>query len=370
MECPYAILAREFTWSLMRVFVANFGQENYLWPACRERGTIAVMNDVAQQPFWKARDKDGYVSHARATARTARGEPPTRSTASRWFNLMTIVAGTDGDLWIHKDGDRLWWTVSTGGEPTFETLTEPVAERREVVVCHKPCRPWSDMTEGGIELFWRSLHPKARDFLSTEATLQRLGPDYANYARALVAGDDLSPWHDTALWRRKNEQAGSKHAAVTRYDAQRKAVYRAASLVLKEIDAVKRMAATAMSTVVHANGQLEERRVKAKEMRFPSRDAFERHVAMLVKRQEGFCELTGLPFDYDERDSDPMFFPSLDRIDSDGPYAAGNLQVVCRFANMWKGAQADEEFRRLIEAYVRPDRIRSADVLHRSRFQP
>lgn len=41
-------------------------------------------------------------------------------------------------------------------------------------------------------------------------------------------------------------------------------------------------------------------------------------------------------------------FASLDRIDSSRHYAPGNLQVVCRFANFWKGASDNEEFRRLI----------------------
>lgn len=45
----------------------------------------------------------------------------------------------------------------------------------------------------------------------------------------------------------------------------------------------------------------------------------------------------------------PCRRPSLDRIDSDGHYEAGNLQVVCRFINFWKGASDDEEFRRLLE---------------------
>ena len=31
----------------MRVFIYNFGRENYEWPICRHRGTVATMNDVA-----------------------------------------------------------------------------------------------------------------------------------------------------------------------------------------------------------------------------------------------------------------------------------------------------------------------------------
>lgn len=40
---------------------------------------------------------------------------------------------------------------------------------------------------------------------------------------------------------------------------------------------------------------------------------------------------------------------SLDRIDSNGHYEKDNLQVVCKFANRWKSASDNGEFKRLIE---------------------
>jgi hypothetical protein len=40
--------------------------------------------------------------------------------------------------------------------------------------------------------------------------------------------------------------------------------------------------------------------------------------------------------------------PSVDRIDSNGHYEAGNLQVVCQFVNFWKGSSDNEEFKRLL----------------------
>jgi hypothetical protein len=40
--------------------------------------------------------------------------------------------------------------------------------------------------------------------------------------------------------------------------------------------------------------------------------------------------------------------PSVDRIDSDGHYELGNLQLVCQFINFWKGSGNNEEFRRLL----------------------
>jgi hypothetical protein len=36
--------------------------------------------------------------------------------------------------------------------------------------------------------------------------------------------------------------------------------------------------------------------------------------------------------------------PSLDRIDCDGHYADGHLQIVCKFVNRWKNNGSNAEF--------------------------
>src|SRR3546814_9258390 len=133
-------------------------------------------------------------------------------------SLMTIISETSGDIWIHRDGYHLWWTTSRDDPPTFEAKTEPVGRKRDVIICHKPCEPWSDRTRTGDPLLWRSLHPKARDFLSTEATLQQLSEEYAAYAMALIDGADLDPWPSQPLWRAKNENASSKFSPARSYD--------------------------------------------------------------------------------------------------------------------------------------------------------
>ena len=68
----------------------------------------------------------------------------------------------------------------------------------------------------------------------------------------------------------------------------------------------------------------------------------------LLEVQEERCAITGLLFQYQGAHSDSNMLPSLDRIDSDGHYEKGNLQLVCRFINFWKQAADDQEFRRLI----------------------
>ena len=42
------------------------------------------------------------------------------------------------------------------------------------------------------------------------------------------------------------------------------------------------------------------------------------------------------------------FCRRLHRIDSSGHYVRGNIQIVCRFINFWKGASDNEEFKDLL----------------------
>ncbi len=67
--------------------------------------------------------------------------------------------------------------------------------------CHKPCEPWSNHNKTGNRLEWNALHPKAKEFLFTEGTLQQLADDSAAYAMALIAGDNPAPWHDRWVFR-------------------------------------------------------------------------------------------------------------------------------------------------------------------------
>lgn len=334
----------------MQVFIANFGRQNYEWPVCRERGTVATMNAVAVQPLWEAGDRDGYINNRMANDTTAAGAKPTRATASRWFNLMSIVSETAGDVWVHKDGDELWWTTSLRDAPHFETKIEGIDRGREVVVCHKPCEKWSNRTKLGTPLRWNELHPKAKDFLSTEATLQALSPSYREYTLALIAGASLDFWHTSPKWANRTETAKKGYAPVKYGTQVDKIAYQRAFELFNAVETAERMARTALATTNSANGQTVECVVKRKDLMFASTVDLQNHILHLLAAQEGNCELTGLPFDLDEANGDPAMYASLDRIDSSGHYETGNLQIVCRFANFWKGASDDKEFRRLILA--------------------
>ena len=101
------------------------------------------------------------------------------------------------------------------------------------------------------------------------------------------------------------------------------------------------------NTVRNANGQLVERTVKNKELRMTPAE-LEKLLGSLLDLQSNRCALTGIPFHFAGPDADKNLRPSVDRIDSNGHYEHGNLQIVCQFVNFWKGDSDNEEFRRLL----------------------
>jgi hypothetical protein len=325
-----------------RVYIANFGQGNSLWPRALENCTLTTFANVKLHDFWRAGDRDGYIATALASAVTTAGAKPTRPTAGRWFNLFEELRDTNDDLWISRQGDALWWTVSEPGDlrESLQPAERPDLHGPQVWVIEKPCRPWSDRDGQGRPLRWSALHPKARDFLATEATFQALGDDrgYAEYARALVAGDALTAWHDLPFFTAKAAEAGKNPGRV---------------FSPKEL-AAARMAQTLLDTVAGANGQLVERRLKEKTT-YLSKSEWEDLLRGMMGEQQDRCALTGLPLGYDRECDDKEMWVSLDRIDSAGHYTPDNVQLVCRFMNRWKGADDDALTRRLIARLKRSE---------------
>lgn len=318
----------------MKTFIANFGRANYLWPRCKERATIATLEDEDLRPFWERGDRSGYIAYAIAHKKSAAGITPTKPVASRWFNLATTISETSNDLWIHREKDELWWTVTKPDpiQTTIEPTSEPGRTSSRVYIIQKPAHPWSNRDKKGRRLVWPALHPRAREFLFTEGTLQQLSDDNAAYAFALINGDDLSPWHAHPQWTAKEEKSGK--ATVTVYSAAKRAAFR--------------MASTAMTTSLNSNGQEVVRIIKNKEFRFDSESALQSYLEALLIAQDSTCAITSLPLQFDGEHTDVEMLCSLDRIDSSGHYESGNLQIICRFVNRWKSDSEDSDFRRLI----------------------
>lgn len=319
-----------------RVYIANMGEGNALWPIAKANDTIITVDNVEVHPFWQAGDRDGFIETAIAQLKTVRGETPSRQTAGRWYNLVDELRDTEGDLWISRQGDALWWTVSLPGNLRENVRPSNNQKRDGSEVWHieKPCRPWSDRDGEGRGLRWSALHPKARDFLATEATFQKIANDrgYADYARALVTGEPLEPWHQTEIFAEKAASAKNQGGRI---------------FSPREI-AAARMARTMLATVTQANGQMVERRVKEKNTTLTAQEC-ESLLREKMGEQEDRCALTGLPLGYDSECHDSEMLASLDRIDSDGHYTPDNVQIVCRFMNRWKGADDDTLVRRLLE---------------------
>lgn len=98
-------------------------------------------------------------------------------------------------------------------------------------------------------------------------------------------------------------------------------------------------------TVAQANGQSVLRTIKNKDLLLEGRE-LDALLERLMDIQENRCALTGIPFQFDG--SNRNLLPSPDRIDSQGHYAEGNIQIVCQFVNFWKGSTPNEEFRELL----------------------
>ena len=116
-------------------------------------------------------------------------------------------------------------------------------------------------------------------------------------------------------------------------------------------NAIWEMANQAEQTATQSNGQTIDRKVKNKELRL-SKEALIDFLTKLLNEAGHKCAIIGLLLQ--PQSSDRELRPSLDRIDSEGHYEVGNLQVVARFINFWKQSTPDAEFRRLL-ALVRAE---------------
>jgi hypothetical protein len=74
------------------------------------------------------------------------------------------------------------------------------------------------------------------------------------------------------------------------------------------------------------------RTLKNKELKLKEQE-LKIYIASLVDAQKECCAISATPLMFDGQEGDKELLCSLDRIDSNGHYEVGNLQVVCRFVN-------------------------------------
>lgn len=109
--------------------------------------------------------------------------------------------------------------------------------------------------------------------------------------------------------------------------------------------AIYNMCESIQKTVGQSHGQLVTTKIKSKELHI-DRTELAQLLEKLIDKQDGCCALTGIAFDYSQANKDLL--PSADRIESNGHYTLGNLQVVCQFVNFWKSARPNDEFINLL----------------------
>jgi hypothetical protein len=331
----------------MNVYYGNFGLGNWAWPECFERHSIAVMDDLSVHPFWQRGDKEGYQAKAMQVLKGRNGKPATKRTASYWYNLNSILMETSGDVWIHHDSDRIWWTVSTEEEPDSEIIKKPDPTQAvgPMIVYYKRCLPWSSQDKTGRPLRWDSTHANARSFLATPGTFSKLSADHAEYALAMIAGNDMSHWH-----RRPDWIAADPHYSDR--EPKKRSAEEIAAFRIRQ--AAERMVQTAWDTAMQS-GKTTVSVAKVKRFDFPSKEAAEAYTTELVKKYGERCALTGIKMLAEDDFSDHQLHFSLDRIDSSKHYEPGNLQVVCKFVNRWKSTTDNDEFKRLISLISRQE---------------
>jgi hypothetical protein len=329
---PFYELLRPTEGSLMKIYIANLGFENAYWPVCLSENVLTLYTSKKLFECWNDGDREGWLEWATRNARMINGHLATKSVASRWFNLLNIFHETSGDVWVHRDGEKLFWTKSLPGRISISSIPDPFGRSNPYVLLKRPVDQWRNSTKLDRKILWKEIHPKARDFLQTEATYQEVANDrgYRDYVDAFLNDRPLDAWHNRAEWKEKLGQAN----LVKVFSPLEKTIY----------DAILRI----RSTVSGADGRIVETTAKIKELTVPE-DDFRRFLKQLYLDQDGRCTLTGLRMLLNGEEGSDDFRLSVDRIDSNGHYDPENVQLVCRFANLWKSDRDDARFKELVQ---------------------
>lgn len=332
------------------MFVSNFGIENYLWPECRRESRIMTFELEVLLPYVRADDRDSFFRVATELGiKSGKGITANQATLTGWFNVARIFQTSESDLWLHSDGDALWWTTTLSEAPIFRTSTMELPSSPGLKVCEiaKAVAPWRCHDLKGQRLEWRLLHPKAQNFLFTSRTMHTPSEENRGYIKALLGGNDLHDWHNLPGWVAAATAAAGKQISL-------------ASEIEKE---AWTMALQAQMTTNAANGQQTMTTTKNKDFGFDSTAALATYIRDLISTQNGLCAISGIPLQYRHTSHDSKLLCSLDRIDSNGHYAPGNLQVVCQFINFWKRADDDNKFRQLLQLVCETNNVQLGVVI-------
>lgn len=316
----------------MKVYIANLGENNAHWPICRAENVLTLETSARLLEFWKNSDRSGWLAWATQNERMINGQMAIPAVASRWFNLITIFHNTHGDIWIHRDGDYLFWTESIPGPINEMAIRDLSGNPRPYLLLKRPTKQWVSRSRNGRNLLWRSLHPKAHHFLQTEATYQEIANDrnYRDYALSILEGNLLEELHLRQDWL---DVKGDKNTVKVFSELER-TIYEAVSRIGR--------------TVSRADGRTVESVAKIKNL-LVSDETMRKFLNKLYHEQSGLCALTGTSMLLNDDEGPKDLRLSVDRIDSNGHYEPNNVQLVCQFANFWKSDRDNSRFKELID---------------------
>lgn len=324
------------------ILIAMTGDGNELWAHCLERSFVALGYDKPYFEAWKAGDREEFLRIESGAAQKGANESDIRGRATTWFNRATRIAESQNDIWLHRAGNDLYWSMTTDEDPIFE-------EYDGKVMIAKPVTSWSRRNRRTVALTWNSIHPKAKDYLATQQAVFRVvDPKMKEYIHALIDGDDLDQWHDLIDW--KSRLGADKGRTL------------GSNVELSDF-VLSRMMITIRNTVKNSSGQRVLRTLKDKKLLCSEHD-MKAYLAELMIKQDGLCAITRLPLHVDGQENlEHDMLASVDRIDSNGHYEPKNVQLVCQFVNYWKSSQENGKFMELLEKVVANNIKAEAKVL-------
>lgn len=324
-----------------RIYTIITGDQRYFWPECLKDNFVSLSFDKPYFEAWYAGDREAHLAvsmkHAKAS-KNGKTDQAIQSESTTWFNYANKLKDSEYDIFITRVENDLFWATSTTGDVFFRPHKDP-SDGREVVAICKPVTKWSQFDQQHRKLTWMTLHKRARVFVAAQTALfQVVDEEMREYLHALLKGDDLSQWHSLPAWRAR--QGESDHC------------YQAFSKTIKQ-QSVHDMMFNMIKTVNFANGQLIEVPVKQKDLNGCSIEEMETHLLELFDLQLGRCALTNIVMHLSGQEGMNLDLKtSADRKDSKGHYEIGNMQIVCRFVNMWKSAMPDQKFRDLLKLVI------------------
>lgn len=310
------------------IYISMTGDQNELWGRCLAEKLVAIGFDKPYFDAWFAGDYDQYLKLMRA-ASPEKSDSDVKASATLWFGRAKLLSNSEDDIWLHRAGSDLYWAKTTSDQPVFEPYDDKV-------MIAKPVSGWSRRNTKTVALTWNSIHPKGRGYLVTQQAIFRVAnDDMRSYLHALVDGEPLDPWHDRQEWQERlgDGKSVGKNIPLSQF-------------------AIERMLLSIKETVKNSNGQIVLKALKNKKL-LCSEGEMKAHLAHLMDEQQGRCKITGLLMHVDGQDGmEHDMLASADRIDSNGHYEIGNIQLVCRFVNFWKCAQENGKFVDLLERVI------------------